>query len=317
MAERVEPSGSCTHCGRPTYGGASHCKARLCPHYAPIWARDQQRKVFENLGAFDDGEALATMYTVTAPGKDRLPWDEDRCAGLGSHRHSGLLGCRVDERLAQEWNATCSHRWRRLHDRCARLVKGSTGVRPKLLVRAFEMQTRGVLHIHAVIARGTWAQKVACDRYGAVLSESASGYGFGHVDTPTGRARAARESAAYISSYLSGGKGSKRTLHESVRSTQMPRSIIHVSTELTIKTGCTMRALRLRRMLFVKYAFTGSFPEQAIFVRQLDAITLGPKRERAPPEQEWVAGYRRSPAYMAGFVDRISRWQPYRGAGGA
>jgi hypothetical protein len=57
------------------------------------------------------------------------------------------------------------------------------------------------------------------------------------VDTPTGRARHARESAAYISSYLSQGKGHKRKLGETVRSDQLPRSIIHVSTALTLRTG--------------------------------------------------------------------------------
>lgn len=258
----VEPSGVCPECQGSVYGGAEFCKRRLCPRYAPIWARDQQVKVFENLKAYTEGDGHAVMVTPTAPGADVLPWDEEHCAGLGPHRHSGLLGCRVQPEVAQAWNATCSDRWRRLHDRAARIAARETGRRPRLLTRAFEMQTRGVLHVHAVIARGTWPDKVAADVYNRHVSELAGEYGFGHVDTPTGRARSAVESAAYISSYLSRGKGSKRTLGETVRSDQLPRSIIHVATSLTLLTGVTMRGLRLRRLIWSLWQVSMSHLDQ-------------------------------------------------------
>jgi hypothetical protein len=286
---RVEPTGVCPECGRGTYGGADFCKARRCPHYAPIWARDQQRKVFANLTAYSDGDGHAVMFTPTAPGVGSLPWDEDHCRALGDHKHSGNLGCRVEPQSAREWNDTCSERWRRLNDRAARLTAKQTGRRPHLLTRAFEMQKRGVLHVHAVIARGTWADKHAADVYGRHLARLAVSYGFGHVDEPTGRARAARESAAYISSYLSSKRGGKRTLGETVLSDELPRSVIHVSTRLTMQTCVTMRSLRLRRLIHVRWDTDLPFTEQRS-VEQLLAAFPGSElvavddSERGPPQ---------------------------------
>jgi hypothetical protein len=279
---RPGPSGRCPACKRPVYAGATYCKARRCPHYAPIWARDQQRKCFENLGAYDEGEGHAVMLTITGPGADVLPWDTERCRPLGEHRCSGLLGCRVDAVAAQAWNATASDRWRRLHDRCARLAKRETGMRPLLLLRAFEMQSRGVLHGHAVVARGTWARKVAAGAYERHLVRLAASYDFGSVDTPTGRARHARESAAYVSSYLTQGKGSKRTLGETVRSDQLPQSVIHVATGLTMRTGVTMRALRFRRLLHSRWSVALPFPEQRGIQELVEAFP-GCVLERGPP----------------------------------
>ena len=283
MSGRAEPSGRCPHCERPTYGGAAHCKARRCPHYAPIWARDQQRKVFENLGAYDEGEGHAAMLTVTAPGAATLPWDEAHCGALGEHRHSGLLGCRVDARAACEWNRSAPDRWRRLHDRAATLAAAETGTRPLMLCRAWEEQKRGVLHVHATIGRGSGVQKGAAAVYESHLRRLAPRYGFGAIDTPTGRARHARESAAYISSYLSRGKGHKRTLGETVRSDQLPTSIIHVSTRLTMTTGCTMRALRFRRLVHRRWGLSLPFPEQRQ-VQELVDFFPGSELVRGPPD---------------------------------
>lgn len=66
----------------------------------------------------------------------------------------------------------------------------------------------------------------------------------------TGEPQAAGNAAAYLSSYFVKGRRGKETLWESVRSPAMPRSIVHVSTRLTMRTGCTMRVLRLKRAVF-------------------------------------------------------------------
>lgn len=282
MSEHVEPTGRCPACGRGVYGGADFCKARTCPHYAPIWARDQQRKVFENLGAYSQAGAPATMLTVTGPGSAELPWDEAYCTRLGEHRCSGLLGCRVRADVAKSWNASASERWRRLHDRAATLAAREHGHRPLMLARAFEMQTRGVLHVHAVVGRGTGLQKRACDAYEAQLRRLAPRYGFGHVDTPTGRARSAREAAAYISSYLSRGKGTKLQLGETVRSQELPRSVIHVAVKLTMETGVTMRALRFRRLVYSRWGVVMPYAEQRNVMHLVEAFP-GCVLERGPP----------------------------------
>jgi hypothetical protein len=172
-----------------------------------------------------------------------------------------------------------------LHDRAARLAARECGSRPRLLTRAFEKQTRGVLHVHAVTGRGSWAEKTATAAYERHLCRLAPSYGFGRIDTPTGRARHARESAAYISSYLSRGKGAKRTLGETVRSDDLPRSIIHVSTALTMKTGVTMRALRFRRLVHARWGLELAFPEQRQVQALVDAFP-GCELERGPPRTE-------------------------------
>jgi len=120
----------CVACGRKTFSSRSwYCKARLCPHYAPIWARDQQRKCFENLSGYEAGDGTAVMFTITAPGRRELPWDEGHCAALGKHRHSGLLGCRVEPSAAREWNLSCSERYGRLRVAARALTKRNLGSR--------------------------------------------------------------------------------------------------------------------------------------------------------------------------------------------
>lgn len=281
-------TGRCSACDRPVFAGAEHCKARLCPRYAPVWARDQQRKVFENLTAYDDGDGTAAMFTVTAPGVDELPWDEHHCAALGEHRHSGLLGCIVQAEPARAWNATAPERWRRLHDRCARLTARLTGHRPRLLCRAWEQQQRGVLHVHATVGRGLGVDKLTAGVYAEQLHRLAPSYGFGSVDTPTGHARLARESAAYISSYLTKGKGSKKHLCETVRSHQLPHSVIHVDTRLTMRTHVTMRTLRFRRLVNHKWGVNLPFTEQhnvQLLCDAFDAELLETIPTKGPPDE--------------------------------
>jgi hypothetical protein len=128
---RPEPTGRCTHCGRFTYGRAAVCRTRRCPGYAPLWAGDQRRKLFENLAAYG-GDCV--VLAVTAPGADKLPWDGKHCRALGVHNHSGHLGCRVDRRAARVWNQSLSERWRRLNRRASQAVRRH-GVRSRLLVR--------------------------------------------------------------------------------------------------------------------------------------------------------------------------------------
>jgi hypothetical protein len=74
-------------------------------------------------------------------------------------------------------------------------------------------------------------------------------YGFGITERKL-QTRSAKRIAAYLSSYFVTGKRGKVSLQESVMSPEMPRSIIYVSTELTQRTGVTMRELRFRRFVW-------------------------------------------------------------------
>jgi hypothetical protein len=111
------------------------------------------------------------------------------------------------------------------------------------------MQHRGVLHVHPVLAYGTYVERRAADRYLALVNELGPHYGFGFTERKR-RVMRARAAAAYLSSYFVTGKKEKIELQKSVLDEGMPRSIIHVSINLTQKTGCTMRELRFRRFVW-------------------------------------------------------------------
>jgi hypothetical protein len=248
--------------------------------------------MFVNLSAFCDGGGSVLMGTVTAPGKQRLPWDPSACSGLGDHECSGLLGCRVRPDAADNWNRTAPDRWRRLHRRAyeatvAECGRGSV----RLLARVWELQARGVLHVHPVVPYGTARQMEAARFYLRSLSELAPQYGFGWVDSRPGKVKpkAPREAAAYLSAYFVKGRGKKAKLWESVTSGAMPKSIIHVSTTLTQRTHCTMRLLRLRRAVHVVWRADLEPAELAAVGRLLEAfrgnIELVPVADppRGPP----------------------------------
>jgi hypothetical protein len=241
----VEEHRLCRSCGRRLFGRGDVCRSRKCPEYSRVWAGDQRQKLFVNLAAYG---AEIVMSAVTAPGSDVLPWDERVCAGLGEHRHSGLLGCKVNQAAADDWNRDAADRWRRLHRRAYQSTVKLTGPRSvRLLARVWELQTRGVLHVHPVLGYGTAAEMAGARAYLEQLAELAPKYGFGFVDHGRRKVKPqpATGAAAYLSSYFVKGSGGKAALWESVTSRAMPRSIIYVSVALTQETHCTMRLLRL------------------------------------------------------------------------
>lgn len=244
---RRRPTGICSACSRSRWGLSLICRRRTCPGYGPIWAGDQRRKLFENLDAYEG--AAVRLGAVTAPGKLLLPWDLDHCRLLGDHRCSGELGCRVNPDLAKAWNDTASEQWSRLNRTAYQRVQRELGLKPWVLARVFEMQHRGVLHVHPVLAYGTYAERRAADRYLDLVDELAPHYDFGFRERKR-RVMPARAAAAYLSSYFVTGKKEKITLQKSVLAEGMPRSIIHVSIKLTQATGCTMRELRFRRFVW-------------------------------------------------------------------
>lgn len=255
-----EEASRCRRCGRCIPAPLSRCRRRTCPGYAPIWAGDQRQKLFANLNAYADQlpsgirNPQVLVSAVTAPGAESMEWDEAVCWHLGEHRHSGERGCRVRASKAAPWNEAAAEAWRDLHraayQRCRR-----EGLAPWLLVRVWEVQKRGVLHVHPVLAYSTLPEKRGADRYLEHLDALREDYGFGYVERKH-RVRHPRAAAAYLSSYFINGKGSKISLEESVQSNWMPRSIIHVSSDLTRSTAITMRTLRLRRYAWMVWRAT-------------------------------------------------------------
>lgn len=178
-----------------------------------------------------------------------MQWGERHCRELGEHEHSGKLGCRVRISIAAPWNESAAQRWREMHRQAYQCCRRE-GLKPWLLVRVWELQKRGLLHAHPVLAYSTLAEKRGADRYLEHLDAIRRRYGFSYVERKH-RVREPRAAAAYLSSYFISGKGKKSSLEESVQSNWLPRSIIHISTELTKRSGITMRTLRLRRYAWV------------------------------------------------------------------
>lgn len=274
-------------CGRRLHGPGRLCRSRRCPEYGLIWAGDQRQKLFRNLEAVR-GEIV--LGAVTAPGAGELTWDEQGCAALGEHEHSGRLGCRVDARAAREWNESAPERWRRLHrrayqDTVRRCGRGSVW----MVARVWEMQTRGVLHVHPVLAYVTASQRAGARCYTDRLAALAPQYGFGYVERKV-KPQPAVNAAAYLSAYFVKGRRGKATLWESVRSAAMPRSIVHVSVKLTQETCCTMRLLRFGRFMWVMWQVALPYTELRIVdergFRAWAELVAADRSDRGPPPMD-------------------------------
>lgn len=260
------------------------CKRRECKRCGQAWARDWLRNMETNLAAY--GGAVV-MLTITAPGEDRLPWDEHYCRvekGRTRHKvHRGPLGCRVQQRAAREWSDTLSWRWAKLRGAAQLATKRATGQQAVILERAYEPQKRGVPHLHVVLGYRTPADQEAAHVFVGHIKRLVTEYDFGFAD---GRGSAARSrgiktrpavemygvelrpmlgenAARYLASYLTGraGKAKKKgTIRDNISSPVMPRSLLWLTPKLTSKeeaitsdgrpTGVTMRMLRRARQLY-------------------------------------------------------------------
>jgi hypothetical protein len=160
-----------------------------------------------------------------------------------------------------------------LHRRAYQAVRRH-GVQCTLLVRAFERQRRGVLHVHPVLGFATPAERHAAHLYASYLEKFAAHYGFGFTERRL-RKLSSKAAAAYLSAYFVTGKRGKESLQESVMARDMPRSIIHVSTNLTQRSGVTMRELRFRRFVwFIARASATSLEEARQIAGQAVSGTL-------------------------------------------
>lgn len=241
----------CPHCGSMIPEWQRRHRARWCPGYSELWAGDVRVKLFAAVRSYGQlckvKDARVLLLTVTGPGQDAgLPWDPSVCADRGPHTHSGRDGCRVSAAAAAAWNERAPTWWTELHRQASQAAHRATGRRPVLIARPWELQRRGILHVHPLVGYSTPAEKAAADVYQRELSSRAARHGFGYVD----RKRQVREptaAAAYLSAYFVAGKKGKMTLRESVTSGSMPQSIVYVSPELSQHSGITMRSLRLRR----------------------------------------------------------------------
>jgi hypothetical protein len=242
------PAKVCLLCGRSRYG-STPCKRRTCPSYAATWAYDWRIVMLENLIAY---AGKATMYTLTPPGADVLPWDVDSCSHAPAIGCSGDRGCVIREDARRRWNASCQRRLSRLYETVQAAVTREVGMRGNVLAVGKEAQKRGAVHVHYVLGVETKDELRAAKAFRRHLERLSRQprYLFGHVNGKFLKPKPAREAAAYLSSYFLGGRGNKATLTEAVLNRELPRLPLYVSRRLTAVTKTTMRNKRRQRQLY-------------------------------------------------------------------
>jgi hypothetical protein len=264
-------------------------RARACPGYSELWAGDARQKMFAAAVAYGEAvpsgiRAQVLFLTVTGPGvAEGLTWDEEVCEHLGPHRHTGPLGCRVERAPADHWNKLAPAFGRELHRQCSQTARRHTGHPLRLIERVWELQRRGVLHIHLVLGYSTLGERLVADAYHDQLVKRSHRHGFGNVDRKKEVLEPAR-AAAYLSSYFVAGRSGKMTLRESVTTGSMPRSIIYVRPELSQLSGITMRSLRLKRYA---WQLNRLHVESKLYLSELltvDDIWQGLQRGKLLPE---------------------------------
>jgi hypothetical protein len=212
------------------------------------------RKLRENLRSY---AGLVVMTTVTAPGEEgSLVWDKTLCAHAVGEPCSGRKGCRVVPGAAELLNRESRKWWRELNriakqhaDRRLRALGYEK--RGGLLAYTWEMQKRGVWHLHIVLAMQTAPEREWARAYVEALRQVGPSKGFGFVDAkPLETPQEARRVAGYLSKYLAKWQPDG-TIVVSETVTAAGRTLLnYVSRDLTQMTGCTMRALRNARLVW-------------------------------------------------------------------
>lgn len=226
-------------CPTPDPFTGANCKRRRCPHCGAGWVASWEAITRLNLAALGGSVVLLSL---TAPGKDRLPWDCSR-----EHVHSGARGCRVKGDYADLWAAAAPGNWKRLRDAARRAVE-RRGLPTAALVleRVWEPQKRGVPHLHVVAGARDELELEAAAAFHEELLRLAQDYGFGrqlHITRPMDAAEAAR----YLAGYLLGRSRRKGTIRANLGDPRMPASLIWMTPAIgSISRGARMAAWRAR-----------------------------------------------------------------------
>jgi hypothetical protein len=128
------------------------------------------------------------MCTLTAPGQEAgLLWDRSVCTHPPDATCSGKIGCKVLPEAAELWNEHSKAWWRELNrvakqraDRSVRRL--GHDYRGGLLLYEWELQGRGVWHLHFVLGMETGVERAWAFEYVKALREIGPSKGFGYVD---------------------------------------------------------------------------------------------------------------------------------------
>ena len=216
-------------------------------------------------------------FVVTAPGADRLPWDERACSWRGPHRHDGKAGCRCSGLELADWHDQAEQNWTRLLQLVQQRVAREFGRRTPIIVRVWEPQERGAWHLHVVVSVKDPAGELLAMRFGMHLRAEASRLGFGDIlgfglADRTGRINRkvyarGRSTGRYLAGYFVNDPTSRKaSLLESVRrASWTPKRVAWVSPKLTGRSGVTMRVMRLTRRWWAARRGLCTYPETTLY----------------------------------------------------
>jgi hypothetical protein len=210
--------------GKPAVEGSGF-RGRRRKVGSDLWRGDVRRYLRTNLEALGPGGIM--LLTVTAPGRDLLP----------------MQGDVVESRAARLWNRSASKRWSQLWRRAQQDARRHGHASP-LICCVWQMQRRGVLHLHLVLDYRTSEAAAATRHVIAYVRSRRRQFGFGHTDArlmPTERA------ARYLSHDLTDERGQ---LLAAARLRDRPRRLEYVRSDLLQLTRCTMRRLHRVRQLW-------------------------------------------------------------------
>jgi len=159
------------------------------------------------------------LVTITAPGEDAgLIWDRAHCSHPEDERCSGPKGCRVVAGAAEAWNEQAPRSWAQLHRAAAQIARRCCGPGPLVAAKVWEVQERGVLHLHLVVPSAPGAERARLDAYVSALERGGPRHGFGFVSVrhrPDGKASKAR-AAGYCAKYVGKAAGAELTVRRPV-----------------------------------------------------------------------------------------------------
>jgi hypothetical protein len=219
---------------------------RRCGTCRASWSRMWAWALRENLSLV---RGMTRLVTLTAPGADALPWDEEHCRWMGSHRHSGPLGCRIEVEAANRWAADLNERFHRL---CMAARMRARVREPVVCARAWEAQNRGAPHCHMVVVVNE-----AGEAFVDALFELAESYGFGRVHDRGYAAKGGYAHAGYLAKYVTKyGHDETARRVSLLEASLLPRQTVWVSPILTRRSGATLTVARLVRSV---WAFAEGF----------------------------------------------------------
>lgn len=261
------------------------CGGRYCEACGLRWQGDMRVcavAASEHLG----GDVA--LVTITAPGRDYFAarGREDRI-----HPRAALTA----------WNEDARPRWRRFHLWAARpLREAMQQLAPgwRVLMRSWEYQRRGALHLHLVLPFGTDHERAITTAYVWNLWSGARARGFGYVlggdaSERPGWDRCPRvpsadggRAARYVCKYVASVGAGKGAMVDAVRRTAQRGSIVWISPSLTRRSGVNMTKLRSRRRIVGRYPWAVESAEHWRTACLVDSVQHGrPPLARAAIER--------------------------------